>query len=102
MNSLMQRTEQICDELAAELVTDAEKELAAYARAVRKLFGSEQAQQSIEDWLAEFESVEWPIGRRMTDWRCVTIAAANRLAIRTRDSEFKNAAEFSTLIGQAS
>jgi hypothetical protein len=100
MNSLVPGTEQSCFELAAELVPAAEQELAAYAGAVRELFGSEQARQSVEDWMAEFESVEWPIDGRMPDWRRITIAAASRLAIRAQQLRFRNAVEFTTLIYQ--
>jgi hypothetical protein len=38
--------------------------------------------QSIEDWLEEFESISWPVGGAISDWRRVTIAAAVRLASR--------------------
>jgi hypothetical protein len=98
----MQTKEQSCVELAAELVPDAEKELAAYARAIRELFGSEQARQSIEDWMAELESTDLPAGGAIPDWRRVTIAAAGRLAIRAQHPRFKNATESPTLICQAS
>jgi hypothetical protein len=78
----MQRTEQRCAELTAGLLPDAEKELAAFARAIRLQFGSEQARQSIEDWMAEFELVAWPREDTILDWRRITIAASVRLAGR--------------------
>jgi len=102
MNSLMQSTESSCIELAAALVPDAEKELAAYARAVYESYGAEQVGQSVEDWMAELDSVEWPLDGKMADWRRVTIAAAHRLAIRTQHPTFRNAAEFATFLCQAS
>jgi hypothetical protein len=82
------QTEQSCVELAAELVPDAEKELAAFARAVKELFGSKQARRSIEDWMEELERMDWP-AQGTPDWRCVTIAAAHQLAIRTKQSRLK-------------
>ena len=78
----MQRTEHSCVELADELFPAAEKELAAYARAVQELFGSEQARQSIDEWLGELESMDVPDAGAVPDWRRVTIAAAMKLAIR--------------------
>jgi hypothetical protein len=98
---LIQRTEQSCVELAADLFPGAEKELAAYARAVQELFSSEQARQSIEDWLEELESMDLPAAGAIPDWRRVTIAAATQLAIRNQHARFKNTAEFTTLIGEA-
>jgi hypothetical protein len=98
----MQRTEQSYVELTAELLPDAEKELAAYAHAVLELFGSEQAQQSVEDWIRELELMELPVEGAIPDWRRLTIVAASRLAVRVQHSRFKNAAEFTTFTCQAS
>jgi hypothetical protein len=75
----MQRTEQTCVSLTAELLPNAEKELAAYARAVQKMFGSERARRSVEDWIKELELMDWPAGTT-PNWRMITIAAAGRLA----------------------
>jgi hypothetical protein len=82
LKSFTQGAKQSCVELAAELLPDAEKELAAYTRAVQELSGSEQARQSIEDWMAELDLIDWPSGDSAPDWRRLTIAAAIRLAIR--------------------
>ena len=60
----------------------AERELAAFARAVKELFGPEQERQSIEDWMQEPESIDWSQREVNTDWRDLTIAAASRLADR--------------------
>lgn len=46
------------------LVTMAEKDLAAFARAVSELFGSEHAQQSDEDWIEELERMDTPAGQQ--------------------------------------
>jgi hypothetical protein len=62
----------------------AERELGAFARAVNKLFGSAHVGESIEDWLEEFESMDWSAGGAIPDWRRVTIAAAARLASRVQ------------------
>jgi hypothetical protein len=76
------------------LLPRAEKELGAFARAVNKLFGSAHAGQSIEDWVEEFESIDWPAGSTTPNWRRVTIVAAARLAsrveIKTEDREKEN------------
>jgi hypothetical protein len=102
MNSLTQGTEQSCVELAAELLPDAEKELAAFTHAVYELFGSEQARQSVEGWLEDLESMDLPTAGAIPDWRRVTIAAAIQLAVRAHHSRFRNADEFTTPIRQAS
>ena len=78
----MQRTEQSCVELAAGLLPDAERELIAFARAIKLQIGSEHVRQSIEDWMAEFELVDWPREDTIVDWRRITIAASVRLAGR--------------------
>ena len=78
----MQRTRQFCAELTAELLPCAEKELAAYAQAVQEVFGSEQARQSVQDWVEEIEGTDWPSGDAIPDWRLLSIAAAVRLARR--------------------
>jgi hypothetical protein len=49
---------------------------------VNNLFGSAYVGESIEDWLEEFESIDWRAGEAIPDWRRVTIAAAARLARR--------------------
>ena len=76
-----------CVEFSHHLLPEAEKELEAFARAVNKLFGSARVGQSIQDWVEEFEFLDWPAGGAIPDWRRVTIAAAARLAGRV---EIKN------------
>ena len=83
-----------CVGFSDRLLPRAEKELGAFARAVNKLFSSAHVGQSIEDWVEEFESIDWPAGAAIPDWRRVTIAAAARLASRlenkTEDQEKEN------------
>lgn len=98
LKSFTQGTKQSCVELAAELLPDAEKELAAYARAVQELFGSEQARQSIEDWMAELDLIDWPSGDSAPDWRRLTITAAIRLAIRVNAPGLNQITGFSDLV----
>jgi hypothetical protein len=63
----------------------AQRELAAFVRAVTESFGPEQARISAADWLDEFESAPLQIDT-CRDCRAVTIAAAARLAGRTAAS----------------
>jgi len=62
-------------------VDGAGRELAAFAAAVRELFGAAQEEQAIEDWMQELESLNTPCTKGR-DWRQVSIAAAARLANR--------------------
>jgi len=78
----MQRTEQNCVDLAAQLLPDAEKELTAFARSVRAQFGVEEAQHAMEDWIEELELMNWPKGGTLPDWRLLTVSAAARLSNR--------------------
>ena len=60
------------------LVTMAERELSAFFNAVTRLFGSEQAERSAEDWLREFiESDGLPTSAR--EWRLITAKVSTRL-----------------------
>jgi len=70
-----------------------ERELSAFARAVEGLFGPEQAQQSIEDWMEELESRDWRSQDMVRDWRRLTIAAATRLARRSAEVVSKQPAK---------
>ena len=65
----------------ADLLAMAEQELAAFFRAVTKLFGSRQAEVSAEDWLRELTAVKTlPVSAR--EWRRLTVKVAARLASR--------------------
>jgi len=65
----------------ADLMTMAERELAAFFRAVRELFGSEQAEHSAEDWLHELETVNG-LPASIREWQLLTARVATRLANR--------------------
>jgi hypothetical protein len=67
-----------------DLLNLAERELAAFARAVSETFGPEHVRQSVEDWIEELELMDWPQARPVPDWRHVTVAAAARLASRVK------------------
>jgi hypothetical protein len=60
----------------------AEGELSAFIRAVKELYGPEQATLSAEDWLDESELIDSAPRSTSRDWRAVTIAASARLADR--------------------
>jgi hypothetical protein len=65
----------------SERIRLAEQELAAFIRAVRELFGSEQAELSAEDWLQEVVAIDGlPASNR--DWRQITLKVSTRLATR--------------------
>jgi hypothetical protein len=66
----------------ANLIILAERELAAFARAVRELFGPEQASLSTAEWIDELESLNWPARPGALDFRRITIAASATLARR--------------------
>ena len=66
----------------ANLIILAERELAAFARAVRELFGPEQASLSSAEWIDELESLNLRAGPRGSDFRRITAAASSRLAYR--------------------
>jgi len=65
----------------------AERELAAFLEAVKKLFGAEQARLAAEDWLDEFDSMSSLPRSTSSDCRAVTIAASARLAKRVSVSQ---------------
>ena len=68
-----------CD---ANLIILAERELAAFSRAVRESFGSEQTRVSVEEWIEELECLNWPATPGVSDFRRITTAASARLADR--------------------
>ena len=69
----------------AELTTMAERELSAFFNAVTRLFGSEQAELSAEDWLQELIEVDdLPASTR--EWRLITTKVLTRLASRVSAS----------------
>jgi hypothetical protein len=77
-----------------DLSTMAERELSAFFKVVTRLFGSEQAELSAEDWLQELIEIDsLPVSTR--EWRLITAKASIRLASRLSASslstEFTNA-----------
>jgi hypothetical protein len=73
------------DSTCGDLMTMAEQELAAFFSAVTKLFGSEQAEVSAEDWLHELMAInDLPASTRQ--WRRLTVKALAQLASRINAS----------------
>jgi hypothetical protein len=65
----------------SDLMTMAERELAAFFNAVKELFGSKQARLSAEDWLDELAARNGlPASTR--EWRRITVEVSARLARR--------------------
>ena len=70
----------------AELLTMAEQELAAFFRAMTKLFGSRQAEASAEDWLREVTAVKTlPVSPREWRWLTINVAAQRASRVNTAD-----------------
>jgi hypothetical protein len=66
-----------------DLIAMAERELSAFFKAVTKLFGSEQAELSAEDWLQELNEIDsLPASDR--EWRLITAKVSTLLAGRVR------------------
>ena len=72
-------------ERAAELLTAAERELAAFYETVFKRYGLKEARKAAQDWIEELETMNWPTDWAFPNWRHVTIAAADCLALRIVD-----------------
>jgi hypothetical protein len=64
-----------------ELMTMAERELTAFVTAVTKLFGSEQAKLSAEEWLRELAAIN-DLPSSTEKWRRLTVDVSARLAKR--------------------
>ena len=69
----------------AELMTTAETELAAFYEAVFRRYGLKEARKSAQNWIEELETMDWPAGWALPNWRHVTIAAVDCLALRIID-----------------
>ena len=82
----MNEPDTFSDSIYEEQTHLAERELSAFIGAVTKLYGSEQARISAEDWLEESELMDSPPRSEERDWRAVTIAASARLANRVNVS----------------
>jgi hypothetical protein len=72
-------------ERVAELMTTAETELATFYEAVFRRYGLKEARKSAQDWIEELETMDWPADWGLPNWRHVTIAAADCLALRIID-----------------
>jgi hypothetical protein len=66
----------------AKLLISAALEASTFFGAVKALYGLPQAQIALEDWLNEFEHLDWPTGCKNHSWRHLTHVAAFRLAER--------------------
>ena len=64
---------------------DTKKELGAFYEAVFRRYGLEEGRKAAEDWIEELKAMDWPADWALPNWRHVTIAAADCLAIRIID-----------------
>jgi hypothetical protein len=86
MNSLaLNRPPKISNPDCADFVKMAEQELTAFFQAITKLFGSEQAKLSADDWLQELMTVDG-MPASIREWREFTAKVATRLAVRLNTS----------------
>jgi hypothetical protein len=66
-----------------DAMTMAERELSAFFNAVTRLFGSDQARRSAEEWLHELIEIDGlPASAR--EWRQISAKVSTRLASRVR------------------
>jgi hypothetical protein len=72
-------------ERVAELMTTAERELAAFYEAVFRRYGLKEAKKAAQDWIEKLGTMDWPSDWALRNWRHVTIAAADCLAFRIID-----------------
>ncbi len=63
----------------------AERELAAFSRAVTELFGSEEAEVAAGEWLQELTAIH-DLPTSVHQWRQITTKVAGRLAGRMQAS----------------
>jgi hypothetical protein len=83
-NSIV-HAQQVPVERVAELMTAAERELAAFYEAVFRLYGLKEAKKAAQDWIGELETMAWSADWALPNWHHVTIAAADCLAFRVID-----------------
>ena len=76
----MSMQKSISNPTCAELMIMAERELAAFMKAVTELCGQEQARLSAQYWLEELAAMERLPGPASRHWRRVTVAALARLS----------------------
>jgi hypothetical protein len=77
--------QQVPVERVAEFMTTAETELVAFYEAVFKRYGLKEARKAAQDWIEELETMDWPADSALPNWRHVTIAAADHVALRIID-----------------
>lgn len=82
MNQFAMKQQQTkLDPICGDLMAMAERELASFVKAVTKMFGSEQAKLSADDWLHELMNASvLPASTRQ--WRQLTAKVTQRLASR--------------------
>jgi hypothetical protein len=78
----MTQSESFSNSLYTDQTRLAERELSAFIAAVRALYGPEQAELSVQDWIEESELMDSAPRSEIRNWRAVTIAASARLASR--------------------
>jgi len=86
----MNTEQSFCNSTYEQQTHLAERELAAFIEAVKRLFGPEQARLAAEDWLDECDLMDSPPRSTGRDWRAVTVAASARLAKRlTAEADYR-------------
>jgi hypothetical protein len=83
-NSIVE-TQRVPVGIVADLLITAERELAAFYRAVVRRYGPEEARKAARDWIEEVETMDWPVDGAIPNWRHATIVAADSLASRVID-----------------
>jgi hypothetical protein len=79
-------TRQAAAGVVGDLLRTAERELAAFYTAVVGRYGPEEARRAAYDWIAEMETMGWPLDGAVPNWRRVSISAANCLSSRVIES----------------
>ena len=79
--------------LACQMDT-AKCELGAFLHVVSELYGPEEAELSVQDWLDELELLDCMPEPTRGDWRLISIAAASRLAERVSKQAHEKAIAF--------
>lgn len=66
----------------ANLIALVERELAAFASAVKELFGPDEVSLSMTEWVEVLESLDLLTRLGVSDFRRITVAASAKLAQR--------------------
>ena len=77
--------QQVPVERVAEFMRTAETELAAFYETVFRRYGLKEARKAAQDWIQELVTMDWPADWALPNWRHVTIAAVDCLALRIID-----------------